>query len=241
MNGTNLIHPSLAMSWRDEPRQRPSMTGLIVVLALHLAVLFVLCQPRASIPPVQPVLLSATLLAPMVLPQPAISAPTLPIEPPKPQLQPTPPQPKKVVSRVKPSQKPSQVAAPSETPAVAETAPVATVPAEATPPSPPIAIPPAAKSELTEPRFDADYLDNPKPAYPSISRRLGEQGRVLLRVQVDERGLAREVELHTSSGHPRLDTIALQTVRRWKFVPARLGEQKVAATVLVPIVFSLKG
>jgi protein TonB len=64
---------------------------------------------------------------------------------------------------------------------------------------------------------------------------------VLLRVQVDERGLAREVELHTSSGHPRLDTIALQTVRRWKFVPARLGEQKVAATVLVPIVFSLKG
>ena len=229
------------MSWWDEPLPRPSMTGLIVVLALHLAVLFVLCQPRASTPPAQPVLLSATLLAPMVLPQPAISTPTPPVEPPKPQLQPTPPQPKRVVNRVKPSQQPSPVAVPSETSTVTETAPVATVPTEVTPPSPPTAVAPAAKSELTEPRFDADYLDNPKPLYPSISRRLGEQGRVLLRVQVDESGLAREVELHTSSGHPRLDAVALQTVRHWKFVPARLGEQKVAATVLVPIVFSLKG
>ena len=54
------------------------------------------------------------------------------------------------------------------------------------------------------------------------------------------RGAALEVLLHASSGSERLDASALDTVRRWKFVPARLGSEAVAATVLVPIAFSLK-
>jgi protein TonB len=46
--------------------------------------------------------------------------------------------------------------------------------------------PPA--SAITLPRYDADYLSNPPPAYPALSRRMGEQGEVLLRVQVREDG-----------------------------------------------------
>ncbi|WP_202634625.1 energy transducer TonB [Rugosibacter aromaticivorans] len=93
----------------------------------------------------------------------------------------------------------------------------------------------------TQPRFDATYLDNPKPPYPGISRRLGEQGRVVLRIHVTADGLPQIVQIHTSSGYTRLDDSALETVRRWKFVAAKLGNEPVAATVLVPIIFSLKG
>ena len=103
----------------------------------------------------------------------------------------------------------------------------------------PIAAPPAPAAP-TPPRFDANYLENPKPPYPALSRKLNEQGRVLLRVNVAADGNATEVQLHTSSGHPRLDDSALATVRRWKFVPARLGQEAVAAWVLVPIAFTLK-
>ena len=62
----------------------------------------------------------------------------------------------------------------------------------------------------------------------------------MLRVHVAADGSATEVLLHTSSGYPRLDDSALATVRRWKFVPARLGPEAVAAWVLVPIAFTLK-
>jgi len=61
-----------------------------------------------------------------------------------------------------------------------------------------------------------------------------------LRVFVDVRGFPARIELRTSSGYERLDHIALETVRQWKFVPARRGDEAVSAWVLVPISFSLR-
>lgn len=92
----------------------------------------------------------------------------------------------------------------------------------------------------TEASFHANYLNNPKPTYPAQSRALGEQGVVLLRVIVSASGLAESVELHKTSGFARLDTVAKNTVRRWRFVPAKRGEQAISGTVIVPINFSLK-
>ena len=89
------------------------------------------------------------------------------------------------------------------------------------------------------PRFDAAYLQNPEPGYPMLSKRLGEEGRVLLRVLVNPEGLAEQVEVRQSSGHPRLDQAALGTVRRWRFIPARRGAERLAAWVLVPLSFQL--
>ncbi len=89
------------------------------------------------------------------------------------------------------------------------------------------------------PRFDAAYLNNPPPRYPAASRHLGEQGRVLVRVYVDASGLPAHVELNKSSGYVRLDNAALEAVRRWRFAPARQGEQSIGAWVLVPVVFNL--
>ena len=94
---------------------------------------------------------------------------------------------------------------------------------------------------LTEPIFNADYLENPAPAYPAISRRSGEQGKVTLRVLVNPTGRAADVQVRTSSGSARLDEAARATVLRWKFVPAKRGDEAVAAWVLIPISFRLEG
>ncbi|MEY4591644.1 MAG: hypothetical protein RIR18_539 [Pseudomonadota bacterium] len=97
----------------------------------------------------------------------------------------------------------------------------------------------AAEGPLVEAKFDADYLSNPKPPYPSASRRLSETGTVYLRVQVSAEGQALQVELKKSSGFARLDQSAQETVARWKFVPAKKGNNPVTSWVVVPIVFSL--
>ena len=83
-------------------------------------------------------------------------------------------------------------------------------------------------------------LRNPKPVYPRISQRLGEQGVVRLRARVDEQGRVTAVQVLTSSGHARLDEAALAAVRRWSYeVPA---DQKMASQWLeVPIAFALRG
>jgi len=148
-----------------------------------------------------------------------------------------PPKPKPEARRPAPLQQPTRLAAPTEAPVTTSLtlAPAPTVVALTAPAAVPVPAPLA-----TQPRFDADYLDNPKPVYPAISRQLREQGRVVLRVQVAADGRADDVQLHTSSGSSRLDQSALDTVRRWKFAPARLGMEPIAAWVLIPIAFTLK-
>jgi protein TonB len=112
--------------------------------------------------------------------------------------------------------------------------------AQATPAAQPAATPAAPAAPVIAARFDADYLHNPPPAYPPISRRLGEEGRVVLRAHVLPDGRADNVEIRQSSGSPRLDAAALDTVRRWRFVPARQGSEAIASWVLVPIAFRLE-
>ena len=129
-------------------------------------------------------------------------------------------------------QEPAPQAITTQPPAVAAAAPAAIE-------SPP----PPARTHVVEsaPVFNADYLHNPYPVYPALSRRMGEQGLVLLRVLVTAKGDPSAIELKTGCGYARLDRAAQEAVRQWKFVPARRGEQPVDAWVLVPIRFSLKG
>jgi len=93
---------------------------------------------------------------------------------------------------------------------------------------------------VVAPSFNAAYLRNPKPPYPDMSRRLQEEGRVLLRVLISAEGKAKQVELKQSSGYKRLDDSALTTVRRWRFVPAKRGGQPVEMWYDVPVSFSLR-
>lgn len=76
---------------------------------------------------------------------------------------------------------------------------------------------------------DASFRGNRVPDYPAISRRLGEQGVVVLRVLITPDGRASEVQLVKSSGSGRLDGAAIETVKQWRFVPAVRGGRPVPA------------
>lgn len=83
------------------------------------------------------------------------------------------------------------------------------------------------------------YAFAPPPAYPIQALRRGESGTVWLRVEVNAEGRPTEVSVHQSSGSKALDLAARkQVLQRWRFVPARQGDQAIAAVGLVPIVFT---
>jgi TonB family protein len=82
--------------------------------------------------------------------------------------------------------------------------------------------------------------DNPAPRYPFDAYQLGVQGRVMLEVVVDGRGLVSDIRVVESSGHESLDKSALATVRTWRFLPARRLGVPVSDTVRVPIRFSIR-
>jgi protein TonB len=85
--------------------------------------------------------------------------------------------------------------------------------------------------------FKTTYLQNPKPDYPALSRRLGEAGTVTLWVAVNAVGTVDDLGVLRSSGFARLDEQALKAVKLWRFTPAKRGGQTVADKVSVPIEF----
>jgi protein TonB len=105
----------------------------------------------------------------------------------------------------------------------------------ATPPAAPVAPP-----RLELPSSDAQYLQNPKPAYPAISKRLGEQGKVVVHVLIGADGIAQKAEIRQSSGFERLDQAALRTVLAWRYVPGKRGGVPEAMWFNVPINFVLE-
>lgn len=208
--------------------------GLGVTLALHALVLAALL----SYEPARKALLAvAPIMVDLIVP-PKFEEPK--IEPLKPQPPAEVQKPKPMVRKpvVRPVAPPI-IAAPAEAPSPVVVAPPSPAPA----PLGPVDAGPAGGGSggTTQPIFNADYLDNPAPIYPGSSRRQGEQGRVMLRVLVNVAGAADEVQVRTSSGFPRLDESARDTVRRWRFVPAKRGAEPVAAWVLIPISFRLEG
>jgi protein TonB len=80
----------------------------------------------------------------------------------------------------------------------------------------------------------------PPPAYPQAARRRGEQGRVLVRVQVSPDGSPAAVSVAASSGSASLDDAALAAVRAARFTPATRNGTPVAGAAEVPIVFRLE-
>jgi periplasmic protein TonB len=71
------------------------------------------------------------------------------------------------------------------------------------------------------PNSDAQYLNNAHPSYPPISKRLGEQGKVIVRTLIGVDGTAQDAHIKLSSGFDRLDQAAIQTALRWRYVPGK--------------------
>ena len=113
-------------------------------------------------------------------------------------------------------------------------------PAPYAPAVPVAAVTTPALAKITLPSSDADYLSNPKPTYPAMSKRLGEQGKVVVRVLIGADGLPQKSELRQSSGFDRLDDAALATVMKWRYVPGKRDGIAEAMWFNVPITFRLE-
>ena len=94
-------------------------------------------------------------------------------------------------------------------------------------------------SGFSGPYTDAGFFSNPKPPYPAVSRRMSEEGTVLLSVHIQADGRVDEVKLKRSSGFPRLDDSAMKTVRHWRYVPAKRNGKPIPYWYAQPIRFSL--
>lgn len=203
---------------RPSPFRRSGLLG--VVVGLHVGVFLLLLAAKTVAPKIMEIPLVVDLLQPEA--QKVPEAKPLPMAKPTPVKAPPTPAPKAAAPQIEATQ--SNVPAPA--------APVAPpVEAKPTPPAP---------EPVSQARFDADYLRNPAPPYPPLARRMGEEGKVLLRVLVNAQGTADSVEINTSSGSERLDDSAQRTVRNWKFIPAKRGDNAVQSWVLVPIIFKLE-
>lgn len=229
---------------RDTLQSRASL--MLMITVLHAALIWfavVRLHPEQITPP-QPL----PVIMAQMLPQAASEAP-MPKPAPQPVSKPTP-QPKPLPTPVRPLMpqtldgeralstpkpvEPAAEAAPSTTPPVAPAPATSAAPVASQPPAAPVVTAP-----LTPPRFNAAYLNNPPPVYPTMLRRAGEEGRVVLRVLVMPDGLPGEVRVLNPSSSPQFDEAALAAVRKWRFVPARRGDTSVAEWVQVPIEFKL--
>ena len=221
-----------ANSLRPAPRlplSRNTAVALAVV-ALHVGFIWALQSGllMRAVEVVVPVELLSQFIeppAPKVAPQPP--APPVPLE-----------QPKKAIAKAPTPEPPLPMAIKDPTPAPnAPTGAIVPQPAPA-PVAAPVAAAPAAPSappSVQLPSSDADYLQNPRPPYPSISRRLNEQGKTTVRVLIGADGQPQRAEIAKSSGFARLDDAALATVMRWRYVPGKRGGVAEAMWFNVPI------
>ena len=204
-----------------------SLISFLLVIGAHVGVLAAVVLSKSEPKPVEIVV--PTIQGMLVMAEPE-EAPPPPPEPPPP----TPPEKK---PEPKPAPKPVPKAPPSERavkapdpepPAPVET-PVEPKPAEPAPPAP-----------VVPPRADAGQLSNPAPVYPSLSRRLREEGIVVLDILIKADGTVGEIKIKSSSGFKRLDETAIKAVSRWRYQPATQGGQKIDFWYEQPVEFNLR-
>lgn len=201
------------------------LAGLLLVLSLHAAALWGLWQHRLIPAPAEVATLFVNFIAP-----PAPEKKEEPKHPPPPKPKPIEkPQPRQIVAET-PVVTPTDYVAPPPPP-MPEPAPVIEAP-----PMPLPAGPVALSSELA-----VACPERSAPAYPAQSRRFGETGTVVLRVELDESGRVAAARVSSSSGFARLDEAALAVVKSWRCTPATRNGQPVRAVALQPFKFVLQG
>ena len=83
-------------------------------------------------------------------------------------------------------------------------------------------------------------IKSERPRYPQAARREGWEGTVVLRIAINSGGAVEKVKTQESSGFPALDESAMQSVKTWRFDPAKDGEFPISSTVDLPIRFDLE-
>lgn len=200
--------------------------GLFIVVALHAAALWGLWQHRLIPSPQEAMTLFVNFIAP---PEPVRKV----------ELKPPPPRPQ-------PIEKPQPRQIVAETPVVAPTDYVAPPPPPQPAPAIAASVAPPALPRPAEPvalggELSVACPDRTPPRYPPQSRRLNEEGVVVLRVELDEHGGVGAARVASGSGYTRLDEAALAAVRTWRCNPAQRAGRPVRAVALQPFKFILQG
>lgn len=207
------------------------LVGLLFVLILHGAALYGLWSYRIIPTPDEAVTLMVNLINPPPPEQP---------KPPKSE-QPKPPKPRPV--EPPPPEHPHLVV---DAPVVRPDEPVAYAP------PPPLPSPPAQPATVVvapplppQPVMLSNDLsvscpERSPPDYPRLAKRMNEQGKVVLRVELGEDGRIANVAVKTSSGYQRLDDAALNAVKTWRCKPAIRNGMAVSAVALQPFSFILE-
>ncbi|MDD2833489.1 MAG: TonB family protein [Methylotenera sp.] len=217
------------------------LAGLLLVIALHGALLYAAMSYKLIPPPQEAMTLFVSLIKP---PPPPKKEEPLPSEPPKP-----PPLKKVTLVKEKPIIRPEpEPVLVAETPVTQVTDYVAPAP----PPAPAIEASPAPQPEPVvevQPRplgpvalsseLSLACPQRTPPHYPAASRRMGEHGRVVLRVELDETGKIIGVKVKESSGHKRLDEAGVAAVKTWQCDAAMRDGQTVRAVAMQPFDFIL--
>ncbi|CAL60545.1 putative Periplasmic protein TonB [Herminiimonas arsenicoxydans] len=141
-----------------------------------------------------------------------------------------------------------QVTRPTPRPVVTEAPSPQAITETATPPQeskepPAVAAPsaPAAPAAPATPKMisGVSYINAPRPVYPPLDARMGNEGTVTLRVLINEKGRAERVEVQKSSGSLRMDDAARDAVMRALFKPYLEDGRPAPAFAIVPINFTL--
>ncbi len=83
------------------------------------------------------------------------------------------------------------------------------------------------------------FIHREVPVYPLIARRLGKEGRVLLRLTIDEKGILLDIEVVEGAGFG-LTQAAIDAVKKSTFEPAKRDGRPVLSKALLPVKFTLR-
>jgi protein TonB len=135
-----------------------------------------------------------------------------------------------------------RIARPAETRSITvREAPSQAVPTAPTRPAQPAEPAPAPAPVVAPTPAVGIVATHTTPPYPTIARKLGEQGTVRLGIALDERGAVTDVSVVRSSGHSRLDEAAVNWVKaHWRYRPATRNGAPVPANTMADIVFDLR-
>ena len=92
---------------------------------------------------------------------------------------------------------------------------------------------------LSKAIYKIGSIKNPHPPYPIVARKKGLQGKLILKVSINNDGSVKNVVVGKSSGHKILDRVSKETVEKWVFIPAKKMGKPVEANIKVPIRFVL--
>jgi TonB family protein len=97
----------------------------------------------------------------------------------------------------------------------------------------------AKKSTEGGVQSEAHALSNITPEYPWRSRKLGESGKTLVKVNIDELGKVSSVTIVKSSGFKRLDSASLKAAALANFTPAKKDSNAVKSEKVLTFNFIL--